>query len=156
MGWEVLGLPAGIIFIIAAIICGADLIKAVAVWLQARKERKNQIIEEYQEQVNLLEEFKALHDKLDSMDSRLTSIESRLTNNENKLEDLTISDMNNIKAWIVSQYHHFMLQGWIDNFSADTLEKRYTDYKKEGGNSYIKTLMDRLRQLPMDPPEGRQ
>ena len=154
--WEFLGLPAVIIFIIAAIICGADLIKALAVWARARKERKDKIIQEYQAQVDLLQEFKSLHEKLDSVDKRLTSIEDRLTSTETKLVDLTISDMNDIKAWIVVQYHYFMTQGWIDNFSADTIEKRYTDYKKEGGNSYIKALIERMRQLPMDPPEQRQ
>jgi hypothetical protein len=72
---------------------------------------------------------------------------------EETLKNLTISDMNDIKAWIVDQYHKFYTeQGWIDAFNADTLDKRYEDYKKEGGNSYIDTLMERLHSLPMDPP----
>ena len=75
---------------------------------------------------------------------------------EERLNDLTVSDMHDIKAWIVEQYHRFYgQQGWIDAFSAETIDRRYMDYVKEGGNSYVENLINQLHTLPMDPKERR-
>jgi hypothetical protein len=79
----------------------------------------------------------------------------RLEAVETTVNNLVESDKNDIRAWIVEQYHKFYVhQGWIDAFSADTIEKRYADYKKEGGNSYVEELIKRLHSLPMDPQGG--
>ena len=94
-----------------------------------------------------------LNNKCDTILEGLEAIKNRLEIAEAKLTDLTISDMHDIKSWIVEQYHRFYNeQGWIDAFSAETIDRRYNDYKKEGGNSYVKELIDRLHSLPMDPP----
>ena len=36
----------------------------------------------------------------------------------------------------------------IDDYSLDCLEKRYTHYVEEGGNSFIHDLMEDIRALP--------
>lgn len=69
-----------------------------------------------------------------------------------KLEILTQSDKDSIKSWIVEKHHLFVKQGWVDDFNMDAIERRFTHYKKEGGNSYIGDLMDELRKLPNYPP----
>ena len=80
------------------------------------------------------------------------SVSERLNKQQEILTLLTESDRDDIKGWIVNQYHHFCEnQKWIDDFSMDVLEKRYSHYKKEGGNSYIAELMDQLRALPRHP-----
>ena len=62
--------------------------------------------------------------------------------------------MHDIKAWIVEQYHKFYTnQGWIDAFSAETIDIRYEDYLKEGGNSYVENLIAQLHTLSMDPTQ---
>ena len=84
-----------------------------------------------------------LHNKVDDRDKRLEKIEKRL-------DDLTESDKNDIKSWITEQYQKFYVnQGWIDAYSADTIDHRYSDYKKEGGNSFIDQLIERLHTLPI-------
>jgi hypothetical protein len=156
--WDVLlqNLPIVILIIVAIIICGADLIKAINVWREERKRRINQQVEERQQELDILAEFNRLHERFDAIDARLTELESRMTLAEQKLQDLTESDMHDIKAWIVEQYHKFYIhQGWIDAFSAETIDRRYSDYKKEGGNSYIKNLIDQLHTLSMDPEQNR-
>lgn len=80
----------------------------------------------------------------------IEEIKREFDNVNNKITTLTESDKDAIKGWIVSQYYHFMEQGWIDDFSMDTLEKRYDHYVEEGGNHYIHTLMSELRELPKD------
>ena len=150
--WDILlqNIPLAIIIVIAIIICGAELIKAIGVWKNKGEER----ITKTQKFNKTLEDIQAslvlLHDKIDKQELRLEEFEIALS-------DLTISDMHDIKSWIVEQYHRFYInQGWIDAFNAETIDRRYEDYKKEGGNSYIDTIMDRLHELPMDPPINRE
>lgn len=65
------------------------------------------------------------------------------------LKCLLDSDKDNIKSWIVEKHHHYCYEvGSIDYYVLETIERRYTHYKQEGGNSYIDTLMEELRVLP--------
>ena len=149
-------LPTLMLIGIAVIICGADLLKAIRVWKDERTKRRKVITDAYQEELNLLSEFKKIHERFDKLDERLSNLETRMDSAETKLIDLTISDMHDIKAWIVEQYHKFYVQqGWIDAFSAETIDRRYTDYINEGGNSYVENLINQLHTLPMDPQERR-
>lgn len=69
-----------------------------------------------------------------------------------RMDKLTESDMHDIKQFIVKEYHYFTEQkGQIDDYSLDTILLRYADYKDEGGNSYIETLIDELKKLPKHP-----
>lgn len=69
-----------------------------------------------------------------------------------RIDKLTESDMHDIKQFIVKEYHYFTEQkGQIDDYSLDTILLRYADYKDEGGNSYIETLIDELKKLPKHP-----
>lgn len=153
--WDTIlsNIPATMVILIAVIICGAELIKAIKVWREAAKERRQKEQNSIQKEIDMKAEFKALHDKLDSIDGRLDGLDKRMKDAETRLDGLTESDMHDIKAWIVEKYHEFYtVQGWIDAFNAETIDKRYEDYVREGGNSYIDTLMERLHSLPMDPP----
>ena len=71
---------------------------------------------------------------------------------QNILDSLVASDIEDIKSDIVKQYHCFMEKQWIDDFSMDAIERRFTRYIEEGGNSYVHTLVEKLRQLPNQPP----
>ena len=156
--WDELikNLPSVLLVTFAIIICGADLIKAIKVWKEERKNRRKEITDAYQEEINLKNEFKKIHERFDEIVSRLDNLEIRMEIAEERLNDLTVSDMHDIKAWIVEQYHRFYgQQGWIDAFSAETIDRRYMDYVKEGGNSYVENLINQLHTLPMDPKERR-
>lgn len=62
------------------------------------------------------------------------------------------SDKDSIKSYITKEHHFFCYQqGWIDDYSLDCLEKRYSHYTEEGGNSFVKELMKELRELPKQP-----
>lgn len=84
---------------------------------------------------------KKIDDLTDQMNNRLNVI-------ENSIKRLTDSDMHDIKSWIVEKHHKLIEQQWVDDFTMDTIERRYSDYKAEGGNSYIKSLMEEIRALP--------
>jgi hypothetical protein len=46
-----------------------------------------------------------------------------------------------------------MKKAWVDDFTMDTIEKRFADYLAEDGNSYVEGLVNELRALPHIPPE---
>lgn len=70
-----------------------------------------------------------------------------------KINILIDSDKDDIKAFITDKHHYFCYEkNWIDDYSLDCIEKRYSHYKNEGGNSFIATLMGELQALPKQPP----
>ena len=156
--WDILlqNLPTVILVTIALIICGAELIKAIRVWREERDRRVNQQVEEQNQEQENQAAMNEINENLKLILEKITAIENRLTNAESRLDKLTESDMHDIKAWIVDQYHKFYIgQGWIDAFSAETIDRRYEDYKDEGGNSYIDNLIAQLHTLSMDPAEKK-
>lgn len=100
------------------------------------------------------EEVVAYCKKLDSkMDLIAKTMKEKVDKLDSRLAQLTESDKHDIKGWIVEKHHHYIKKGWVDDFTMDTLERRYSDYVAEEGNSYIAGLMNELRALPHFPPE---
>lgn len=70
-----------------------------------------------------------------------------------KINLLIESDKDDIKSYITKEHHTFCYdKEWIDDYSLDCIERRYSHYKEEGGNSFVKDLMEELRRLPKHPP----
>jgi hypothetical protein len=152
--WDIIfqNLPTILLATLAIIICGAELIKALRIWKEERDRRVNHQVEVQTQEQNNQMAMNDVNENLKLILEKITAIEDRLGNAESRLDKLTESDMHDIKAWIVEQYHKFYIgQGWVDAFSAETIDRRYEDYIEEGGNSYIKNLMDQLHTLSMDP-----
>lgn len=148
--WDIIiqNLPTIILVALAGIICGAELIKALKVWREEHDRRVGQRQAAQEHESSTQATLELILQRLDDISARLAAAEQRL-------QDLTESDMHDIKAWIVEQYHKFYNnQGWIDAFSAETIDKRYEDYLKEGGNSYVENLIAQLHSLSMDPNQS--
>lgn len=65
------------------------------------------------------------------------------------IDMLVESDKDDIKSWITDRHHFFVYeQKYIDDYHLDCVEKRYSHYIDEGGNSFIKALMEEIRNLP--------
>ena len=65
-----------------------------------------------------------------------------------KIDELLASDKDAIKSWIVMFYKQNKKDpSGLDSMQMDLLERRYSHYKKEGGNSYIDNLMQELREI---------
>lgn len=155
--WDIIfnNLPMVVLIIIALFFCTIEVIKGVQFFKELKNKRVNEEVEERQQEIDIQSEFNKLHGRFDEIQDKLKTVEERLVVAEQQLKDLTISDMHDIKSWIVEQYHKFYVhQGWIDAFSAETIDKRYSDYKKEGGNSYVGNLIDQLHTLSMDPEQS--
>ena len=90
---------------------------------------------------------------------QLSENQEKLIDNMNKLTEkidmLIESDKADIKAYITEKHHHFVYdKKWIDDYSLDSLEKRFNHYVEEGGNSFVGGLMSEIRQLPKTPPHA--
>jgi len=97
------------------------------------------------------EKYNELKDQLDTLISFSQRIENRMENMDSQLIQLTQSDMHDIKSWMVEKHHQLIEAGWVDDFTMDTIEKRFDDYKKENGNSYVEGLVNEMRALPHHP-----
>lgn len=91
---------------------------------------------------NNFEQIKEVARKQDELIAQINTIQ--------KTVDLLIhSDKDDIKSWITKEHHYFCYeQKFIDDYSLDCIEKRFTHYQEEGGNSFIEELMKELRALP--------
>lgn len=110
---------------------------------------KHYIICQKQHQESM-DRYKTLEGKIDQLTETMNQKVDKI---ESQLIQLTESDMHDIKGWIVEKHHLYVKKGWVDDFTMDTLERRFSDYVAEDGNSYIAGLMTEIRALPHVPPE---
>lgn len=67
----------------------------------------------------------------------------------NKMTVLLLeSDKEAIKTMITETYYNSMDKGYIEVYKLDAMERLYDKYLKENGNTFVKTLMGKLRELP--------
>jgi predicted RNase H-like nuclease (RuvC/YqgF family) len=110
---------------------------------------KEQKISSIQEQ---MDEYKQKYEALKKEQGQL---QNDLKDLNSKLDLLIASDKDEIKSFITREHHYFCYEKkWIDDYSMDCIEKRFEHYKAENGNSFIKDLMNELRNLPKKPPQS--
>lgn len=98
--------------------------------------------------------FNRTYQKPKQLQNTIKKMEESIENLSKKVDILMKSDRDDIKAFITRQHHYFVYQkGWIDDYSLDCVERRYTHYNEQGGNSFIQTLMTDLRNLPKQEPK---
>ena len=123
-------------------------------WVQQRFKKafnkKYNILSEKQELERHLAQDRQLIESLKKKQQNTDNILDKLSS---KIDVLIQSDRDDIRSYITREHHYFCYQkGWVDDFSLDCIEKQYTHYVEEGGNSFIKGFMDDLRALPKQPP----
>lgn len=110
----------------------------------------------FKEENDIVQDRQRLDEHIEESSKRMGDI----TKQQNKMMEeilrlktainlLVDSDKDDIKSWITAQHHHFCYDlKYIDDYSLDCIERRYSHYKDEGGNSFIGDLMKELRELP--------
>lgn len=92
-------------------------------------------------------------EKIDTLSENQQKLVENMKDLTKKIDMLIESDKADIKAYITEKYHYFVYdRKWIDDYSLDSLEKRFTRYVQEGGNSFVEGLMTEIRALPKQPP----
>ena len=135
--------------IILFVIAFAAAIKGVVTFWDWGKDRLRKVYDKEDK----IEEIKSLIVKNTRQMNEFSNIQAQTINEIQHLKEnitnLTASDKDDIKAWITEKHHHFCYDiKYIDDYSLDCIEKRYAHYVDEGGNSFISTLMEEIRNLP--------
>lgn len=113
------------------------------------KEDKSSIQGEISE---LKEEY---HNKSKEFDEEFIKLNKQIDDISSTMKMLVKSDKDDIKAYITEKHHYFCYEKkWIDDYSLDCIERRYSHYIRENGNSFAEDLMKELRKLPKQPPEA--
>lgn len=138
-----------IIIMLTLLIVGAEkLIKAID-WLRARFRKS------YDEENTLREEVEDLnkfYEEKKVVDEGFAKVNERIDKVCDLVDMLVESDKESIKAYITERHHFFVQElKWIDYHSMDCLERRFSIYEREHGNSFVEDLMNDLRQLPKMP-----
>lgn len=135
--------------IILFVIAFAAAIKGVVTFWDWGKDRLRKVYDKEDK----IEEIKSLIVENTKQMNEFSNIQAQTINEIQHLKEnitnLTASDKDDIKAWITEKHHHFCYEiKYIDDYSLDCIEKRYAHYVDEGGNSFISTLMEEIRNLP--------
>lgn len=135
--------------IILFVIAFAAAIKGVVTFWDWGKDRLRKVYDKEDK----IEEIKSLIVKNTKQMNEFSNIQAQtieeIQHLKENITNLTASDKDDIKAWITEKHHHFCYEiKYIDDYSLDCIEKRYAHYVDEGGNSFISTLMEEIRNLP--------
>lgn len=118
-----------------------------------KEQNEDNQIKTIEEKIDRLEKCLSNYEQIslqnrEDLHKEVKKLSEQLEAQQETLSLLVESDKDDIKGWIVQQYHFFSERGSIDDFSKDTIEKRASHYFDEGGNSYIEDLLSKIRQLP--------
>lgn len=112
---------------------------------------KEKMWEEYhtqyeQQRIETMECIDRLNNKVDDL---IDTCNKRFEEVGRKIDLLTRSDMDDIRSWLVEKFNYYKdhPDEKIDEFIMDTIERRFEHYKEEGGNSYIASVVDKLREM---------
>ena len=95
---------------------------------------------------------KKTNEQIKNQEETINNLKKDVEKIQKSIDTLIESDKENIKAWITEKHHYYCYEKkYIDDYTLDCLEKRFTRYEAEGGNSFIHNLMDDLRDLPRKP-----
>lgn len=154
---ELLKQYSGIEIIAILVISGASLKSLISFYDWAIERLRKVFKKENQketEKEKLEAKFKKYEDSLEEIKQEQNKINEVLESLSKNTELLIQSDKDDIKAWITKEHHYYCYQKkWIDDYSLDCIERRYKHYKDEGGNSFIKDLMEEIRNLPKKEQE---
>jgi membrane-associated HD superfamily phosphohydrolase len=107
---------------------------------------KNHCEKEDDRYTEMMQKQDELVTKFDNMESKFNQ---KVASMEEQLTYLADYSRNDIKAWIVETHHKCMKEKCIDDFTKDLVERRFVDYVQLKGNSYVKTLVEEIRKLPL-------
>ena len=128
--------------IIIFIIVFAVGIKNLILFYDWAKSRTKQAIEKDEKPDKLSQIVEKQQRQMDEIKEQLTLL-------KNNIQLLMQSDRDDIKYSITKDHHYFCYTlKSIDDYSLDCIERKYEHYRDQGGNSFVKELMDDIRALP--------
>lgn len=106
------------------------------------KERSKQI-------TNLSVQLKEQEDKSQIFQKTIDNQIVKFTDFETQLQNLCDRMQDSTRAYIIDKHHHYCYQiGAIDDMALQDIERRFMYYKAAGGNTFIDSMMEEVRNLP--------
>lgn len=97
---------------------------------------------------NHVDKIREQEETLEQVIKNMQQQQKQLQSITDKIDALLVSDKDSIKSWIVMLYKQYKKDpSGLDSMQMDLLERRFSHYKQEGGNSYIDNLMQELREI---------
>ena len=96
---------------------------------------------------------KALEAQLTSYSESLSDLNLKVSSMDEKTTLLIESDKEGIKSYITDKYYQAIDNEYIPIHDMETLELRYKKYLDENGNTFIASIMAKLRTLPNEKPD---
>lgn len=97
---------------------------------------------------NHVDKIREQEETLEKVIKNIQQQQKQLQSITDKIDELLASDKDSIKSWIVMLYKQYKKDpSGLNSMQMDLLERRYSHYKKEGGNSYVDNLMQELREI---------
>lgn len=97
---------------------------------------------------NHVDKIREQEETLEKVIKNIQQQQKQLQSITDKIDALLVSDKDSIKSWIVMLYKQYKKDpSGLDSMQMDLLERRFSHYKQEGGNSYIDNLMQELREI---------
>ena len=98
--------------------------------------------------VDHVDKIREQEEALEQVIKNMQQQKKQLQSITDKIDELLVSDKDSIKSWIVMLYKQYKKDpSGLDSMQMDLLERRFSHYKQEGGNSYIDNLMQELREI---------
>lgn len=127
----------------------AIAIKEVVTFIDWGATRLRQLFNKEKKKEDQNNEIKHHAEEIETLKLMHKETQDQIQNLSNSVDLLLQSDKDDIKAWITDKYHYFCYElGYIDDYSLDCIERRYSHYKEEGGNSFVENMMEEIRRLP--------
>lgn len=121
-------------------------------WASARLdltyEKKNKLDEQLKYYETQLKNQEKLTQELIENNKQIFS---ELKGLKGAIQRLTDSDRDDIRLCITEKFHICTERNWVDDYTLSCLEKRFSCYQAEGGNSFVEGMMEALRALPRRP-----
>ena len=98
---------------------------------------------------NLSVQLKEQEDKSQIFQKAIDNQIVKFTDFETQLQNLCDRMQDSTRAYIIDKHHHYCYQiGAIDDMALQDIERRFMYYKAAGGNTFIDSMMEEVRNLP--------
>lgn len=128
--------------ILLFIVIFAIAVKKIIQFIDWARKRTTQAVKQAEKPEQLKQAIEQHEKEFEDINTKLNSL-------SDSINLLIESDKDDIKQSLTKDHHYFCYKlKSIDDYSLDCMERRYSHYTEEGGNSFVETLMSQVRALP--------
>lgn len=136
-----------------------ELAKAIDYFIAKHRNKVNQEVQRNQDEITEEQRIEFLEYEVNQLKEDQEKIKNDMANYQKndcesfsslnqKLDKLLQSDLAAHKSWFSRMHEETTKRGWISKYDLESLESRFAIYKDEGGNSFVKDLVEEMRNLP--------